>query len=163
MTFTDVDGDIQAQQFGVPSGTNETVPAGYQMVTRTAIVRLGPSLHIHTSDHHASVGVTDIASTKDANNEYVLKVWTDFDESREFVLYAAAIPDQSLTKKGLLPAGASGGSGTTIFRLQSCKAITYGTSSSYAAGVALPAHSSCFNSNVDNVWVQIVSLRRLAA
>lgn len=161
MTFDDVDGDIQAQQFGVPTGTNDAVPVGYQLVHRTAIVRLGPSMHIHSSDHHASVGVLSAAAWKDPNtNEWMLKVVTDFDESREFVLYAAAIPDQSLVKKGLLVAGASGGSASTVFRLQSVKALPYG-GSSYAAGTALPPQTSGFNSGVDNLWVQIVSLRAL--
>lgn len=161
MTFIDVDGDIQAQQFEIPSGTNEAVPAGYQLIERTAIVRLGPQLHIHTSDHHASVGVLAVARFQDAAGDWNLKVTTDFDEARERVLSAIAIPDQSLVKKGLLPAGASGGSATTLFRLQSTKTIYYGTSSQYAAGVALSPTSSAFNSNVDNVWVRILSLRAL--
>ena len=160
VTFDDVDGDIEAQQFGVPT-TNETVPAGYQLIERTAIVRLGPQMLIHTSDHHASVGVLSVAKFQDSAGDWNLKVTTDFDESREFVLYAAAIPDQSLTKKGLLPAGASGGSATTVFRLQSTKTVYYGTSSSYPPGVALSPTSSCFNSAVDNVWVKITSLRAL--
>lgn len=162
MTFTDVDGDIQAQQFGIPSGTNEVDPPGYQRIHRHAIVRLGPQMHIHTSDHHASVGVLSVAKWQDpSTGEWLLKVVTDFDEARELVLEAVASPDQTLVKKGLLPAGASGGSASTTFRLQSTKTVTYGTSSSYAAGVALPPHSSAFNSGVDNIWVRLTSLRAL--
>ena len=161
VTFDDVDGDIEAQFFGVPTGTNEVAPAGYQVVHRTAIVRLGADLHVHTSDHHGSLGIVSVEPFQDSAGDWNLKVTTDFDETRELVMLAIANPDQSLVKKGLLPAGASGGGATALCRLQSTKTIYYGTSSSKAAGTALPPQSNCFNSAVDNIWVHFLSLRAL--
>lgn len=161
MTFTDIDGDIEAQIFGVPAGTNEVVPAGWQLVERVGIIRLGPKMHIHTATHHGALGIVSVGYFKDSAGDWALKVDTDFDEDRELVMGAVALPDYTLVKKRVGVAGASGGGATTLFRIQSAMALSVGTSTTYPANTALPPHSGIFNSLGDNLWVKLTSLRRL--
>jgi len=162
--FIDVDGDVQARMFAVPAGGNDVVPAGYQLIERSCIVRLGPQLHIHTAGGHASLGITGVATIKDTStaNEYALRIYTDFDTDRETILSAIALPDYTLVKKRLLPAGGSGGANECTFRIQSEQNMqNTSTGMVYTPGMALPAHGAMFRSDVDNLWIRFLSLRAL--
>lgn len=159
VTFTDVDGDNPAQFFGIPTGTNETVPPGWQLIERTAIIRLGANMHIHTAGGHGSLGVTSVSAVVNGG-ENALYVTTDFDSTRELILSAIAEPDYTLNAKRILPAGGSGGGAQCYFRISSETTLSAG-SATYAAGTALKPTSNIFRSDVDNLWVRFLSLRRL--
>jgi hypothetical protein len=122
------------------------------MVTRTVIVRLGGSWNWYENAAHGSAGIINV-SIDGATRELVVE--TDFDASiGEKILYAGASPDATLVAKGV-SAGASGGSNITRYTIVSSKDLPGG----YAAYLPIRPNGSCFDSNVDNLWITQISMR----
>lgn len=145
----------EEHNFSVPS--NSSVPDGWEMIHRSAIVRLGPDYGIHYPDHHGVLGVLDVSV-----DDGYLVVHTDFGDD-EVILTATANVDLTLAAKGVF-AGASGGTSSTKFGIYSAKKLYTNNgqgTASYAAFTILPPHSSVFNSSLDNLWLNWKSLRPL--
>lgn len=126
-------------------------PAGWEMVYRCVIVRLGATWNWYENPAHGSAGIVDV--TIDSTTRELV-VTTDFDPNVEKILYAAANPDATLVTKGVM-AGASGGGTVTRYTIVSSKDLTGG----YPAYAPIRPNGSCFDSNVDNLWIQQVSMR----
>ena len=135
----------------VPLPADGLCPPGWELVVRTAIVRLGPDFWLHTDSNHASLGVTGIGLYNG-----MLEVYTDFDGTREKCLSATANVDATLAAKGIF-VGASGGADLTRYSLHSSKTL-----GSYSAYTRIPANSAVFNSAIDNLWITHLSLRQVS-
>lgn len=129
---------------------NQVAPEGYELVYRSVIVRLGSGWNWYENAAHGSSGIVGV--TIDGNRNLVVE--TDFDPSKEIILFAGCNPDAQLVLKGVL-CGASGGSNITRYTITSSKALPGG----YAAYAPIRPNGSCFDSGLDNVWIQQVSLR----
>lgn len=126
-------------------------PEGYELVYRSVIVRLGANWNWYENAAHGSSGIINVSIDADRN----LVVETDFDQSAgEIILYAGANPDAQLVRKGVM-AGASGGSNITRYAITSSKDLPGG----YTAYAPIRPNGSCFDSNLDNLWIQQVSMR----
>lgn len=125
-------------------------PAEWELVYRCCIVRLGRDWNWYENAAHGSAGVLGVTIDADRN----LVVETDFDNATEKILFAGANIDHQLTEKGIF-VGASGGSSITRYALRSCKDLTGG----YAAWTQIRPNGTCFDSNLDNLWIQQVSMR----
>lgn len=142
--------------FSTPA-PGESAPSGYEIVTRSAIVRLGPDLGIWDATNHACLGVVSV----DVDGDHNLVVVTDFDDDTELCLSATANVDATLAAKGIF-AGASGGGELTLFKIYSARTLPYGTQGhTYAAWTQLSPASSVFDSTKDNFWIEFKSLRQL--
>jgi hypothetical protein len=131
-------------------------PEGYELVYRSVIVRLGPSWNWYENAAHGSAGI--IGVTIDGTTRELV-VETDFDAAAgEKILYAGASSDATLVGKGV-SAGASGGSNITRYTIVSSKDLPGG----YAAYLPIRPNGSCFDSNVDNLWIVQVSMRPKAS
>ena len=125
-------------------------PDGWELVYRSVIVRLGPNWNWYENQHHGSAGILGVSIDSQRN----LVVKTDFDTSRgEVILYTGANPDAQLTLKGIF-AGGSGGSNVTRYTIASSRALP-----GYKAYTPIRPNSKVFNSNLDNLWIQQVSMR----
>lgn len=122
----------------------------WEIVYRSVIVRLGPSWNWYENNAHGSAGIVNVSIDADRN----LVVETDFDDATEKILFAGANIDHQLTAKGIF-AGASGGSSITRYALRSCKDLPGG----YPAWTQIRPNGSCFDSTLDNLWIQQVSMR----
>lgn len=130
------------------------IPDDWEIVTRTLIVRLGPAWNWYENATHGSAGIVNV--TVDIATRQIV-VETDFDPSTEKILSAVANPDATLVLKGVM-AGASGGGQITRYTLASSKALTGG----YAAYLPIHPKGSCFDSDVDNLWITQTSMRPVA-
>ncbi|GAA0189823.1 hypothetical protein GCM10008944_01690 [Cytobacillus oceanisediminis] len=140
---------MSAQQFPLPA--EGLCPPGWELVVRTAIVRLGSDLSLYTDTNHASLGVESVTV-----DEGWLEVRTDFDGAREKCLSATASVDATLAGKGVF-VGASGGASLTRYALYSARTLGH-----YPAFSRIPASSTVFSSAIDNLWITHLSLRRVA-
>lgn len=127
-------------------------PALWELVYRSCVIRLGPTWNWYENMAHGSVGIIGVTIDADRN----LVVESDFDPSTEKILYAGANIDHQLSAKGIFT-GASGGSNITRYALRSCKDLT-----GYPAWTQIRPNSPVFDSTLDNIWVQQVSMRPVA-
>lgn len=128
-------------------------PTQWELVYRSCVVRLGQSWNWYENNAHGSCGILNVTIDTDRN----LVVETDFDPTTEKILYAGANVDAQLALKGIF-VGASGGSNITRYCIASSKAQT----GNYPAYAPIRPNGSCFDSNLDNLWIQQVSMRPVA-
>lgn len=129
---------------------NRFAPDGWELVYRSVIVRLGPEWNWYENSGHGSAGILGVSI--DANRNLVVK--SDFDASKgEIILNASASPDAQLVLKGVV-AGASGGTSTTRYTITSTRDLT-----GYKAYSRIRPNAKVFNSKLDNLWIQQVSMR----
>ena len=129
---------------------DEVAPDGWELVYRSVIVRLGPDWNWYENQAHGSAGIIGVSI--DSNRNLVVK--TDFDQSKgEIILYAGANPDAQLVLKGV-SAGGSGGSNITRYTITSSRDLP-----GYKAYTRIRPNAKAFNSNLDNLWIQQVSMR----
>lgn len=117
----------------------ETDSAQQSIVTRAGVVRIGPSVYLHTNAAHAAVGINRITLTKNCR----LKVWFDH-KPGERVMAAAATPDESMARMGIVPGISNGVDAADVYLYKNGKEV-------------------CANNKHlgwrTNVWIQITVLK----
>lgn len=130
-------------------------PNEWELVYRSCIVRLGkdasgvwPGLYENNAHGSAGIiGVTIDSTTRD------LVVETDFNPATEKILSAVANVDHQLTAKQIF-VGASGGSNITRYAIRASMAHP-----GYPVGDQIRPNAGFFNPELDNLWIQQVSMR----
>ena len=107
------------------------------IIERTAVIRLGTTVYLHTNSAHGSIGITSINLSGGCR----LVVNMDL-QPGEKVLQVDAEEDEFMAKLGV-QAGGSGGLGSVTIYL-------------YRAGKEVCAHSSIFGTT-SNVWLEVTS------
>jgi hypothetical protein len=102
------------------------------------VVRLGPSLNLHTNTAHGSVGFTDMR----LRSKCYLRITVDSTPA-ERIVSAIAEEDEDVSRMGI-EAGISGGAGSIDIYL-------------YKNGHAVCANSKTFDSTA-NIWIQLTYL-----
>lgn len=128
----------------------QRVPDAWEIVYRSCIVRLGTNWNWYENNAHGSAGVNMVRIDPHTHD---LIVETDFDNATEKILSARANIDHQLTGKFIF-VGASGGGDVTRYAMRSCVAHP-----GYPVGTQIRPNAGFFNSNLDNLWIEQISMR----
>ena len=125
--------------YAVNTPQSEPVMAAQpKIIIRTAVIRLGTTVYLHTNSAHGSVGITSINLSGGCD----IVVSTDT-QPGEKILSIDVDEDETMTRLGIA-GGGSGGLGTTTIPL-------YNRSGSHIC-----ANNSIFGTNA-NIWLTITS------